>query len=315
MENIVVVGNHCQFGVKSVGSLEVVMGMIENGAAEFDSNMVEQSKTPRDPAQDKTYDPLAPYDCWMDQERCVNETTEQKETTEAQRIKKTSVSAQEKSHEIRDIGLNDGEIPHNEDTNEQEPTLENVRIYLDSKYLEVASQNGLSCLEDIDIPPGATSVNPGCGQLVPLKVEATNDSVLSENGDRGSSGVNPSYGKLIPLKVEATNDSVLLESNSRGSSRQRIKRKAKLEGPGSSSWLLRSKSEEKPKASEPVETVNEGSANGEKKRRGRKPKNVQKGTVSEFSSKKTHLRYLMHRINYEQNLIDAYSAEGWRGQR
>ncbi|KAL1534544.1 pathogenesis-related homeodomain protein-like [Salvia divinorum] len=223
----------------------------------------------------------------MDHERCVSEKMENKEMSEAQHIEKPSFSAQEKSHEVREIGLNNGEIPYNEDAHEQEPTLENVRICLDSEYLEVTSQNGLSCLEDMGIPPGTTSVNPGCGALVPLKVEATIDY-----------------------------DSVITENDGTGSSRQRIKRKAKLEGPSSTSLLLRSRSQEKPKAPEPVavEIVNEGSANKEKKKRGRKPKNMQKTTVSEFSRKKNHLRYLLHKISYEQNLIDAYSAEGWRGQ-
>ncbi|XP_042009772.1 pathogenesis-related homeodomain protein-like [Salvia splendens] len=222
----------------------------------------------------------------MDDERCVSEKMEKNEMSEAQHVEKPPFSAQEKSHEVREIGLNNGEISHNEDAHKQEPTLENVRICLDSEYLEVTSQNGLSCIEDMGIPPGTTFIKPGCGALVPLKVEATND-----------------------------NDSVILENDGTGSSMQRIKRKA-LEGPSSTSLLLRSRSQEKPKAPEPVavEIVNEGSADIEKKKRGRKPKNMQKTTVSEFSRKKNHLRYLLHKISYEQNLIDAYSAEGWRGQ-
>ncbi|XP_042006642.1 pathogenesis-related homeodomain protein-like [Salvia splendens] len=223
----------------------------------------------------------------MDDERPVSEKMEKNEMSEAQHIEKPPFSAQEKSHEVREIGLNNREIFHNGDPREQEPTLENVRICLDSEYLEVTSQNGFSCIEDMGIPPGTTSINPGCGALVPLKVEANNN-----------------------------NDSIILENDGTGSSRQRIKRRAKLEGPPSTSLLLRSRSQENPKAPEPVavEIVNEGSANKEKKRRGRKPKNMQKTTVSEFSRKKNHLRYLLHKISYEQNLIDAYSAEGWRGQ-
>ncbi|KAL1564518.1 pathogenesis-related homeodomain protein-like isoform X2 [Salvia divinorum] len=292
------------------------MGLIDNGAAQLESNLCQQSNSPKDPAQDQKSDP--PYHCRMDHERCVSETMEQKEMNEAQHIEKTLVSEQEKSHETRAIGLNNGEISHNEYTNDQEPTLENVRIHLDSKYLEVASQNVLSCLEDMSIAPGTTSISPGCRAQVLLNIEATNDSALLENDDRGSPGANPGCENLKPLKVEVTNDndSVILENDGTGCSRQRIKRKAKLEGPSSTSWLLRSRSQEKPKAPEPVavETVNEGSAYVEKKKRGRKPKNMQKTTVSEFSRKKNHLRYLLHRINYEQNLIDAYSAEGWRGQ-
>ncbi|XP_047980635.1 pathogenesis-related homeodomain protein-like [Salvia hispanica] len=223
----------------------------------------------------------------MDDERRVSEKMENNEMSEAQHIEKLPFSAQEKSHEVREIGLSNGEISHNEDAHKQEPTLENVRICLDSEYLEVTSQNGLSCIEDMGIPPGTTFIKPGCGALVPLKVEATND-----------------------------NDAVILENDGTGSSRQRRKRKTELEGPSSTSLLLRSRSQEKPKAPEPVavEIVNEGSANIEKKKRGRKPKNMQKTTVSEFSRKKNHLRYLLHKISYEQNLIDAYSAEGWRGQ-
>ncbi|KAH6793559.1 hypothetical protein C2S52_004036 [Perilla frutescens var. hirtella] len=252
------------------------MGLIENGAA--------QSKNPRDLDQDRKCDTLTQDNYQMDHERFVSETVEQKEMNEAQNIEMTSVSALEKSDVMREIGLNDGEISPNEDTEKREPALENVNIYLDSTYLEVASQNGFMGLEHMGVTPGTVSVNP------------------------------PGGGKLVPVLVEATNDSGLLENNDRGSSGQRRKRKAKLKGPASSSWVLRSKMPEKPKAPESIETVKEGIANGEKKRRGRKGKNMQKSNVNEFARTKTHLRYLLHRINYEQNLIDAYSAEGWRGQ-
>ncbi|XP_076951334.1 pathogenesis-related homeodomain protein-like [Bidens hawaiensis] len=35
---------------------------------------------------------------------------------------------------------------------------------------------------------------------------------------------------------------------------------------------------------------------------------------NEFSKIKTHLRYLLNRMKYEQNFIDAYAGEGWKGQ-
>lgn len=295
------------------------MGLMENGAVQLESNMLEQSKNPSDPAQDQRYD---------------------SEMTGAQIVEKTSVLAQEKLQEIGEIGLTDGEISNNKDTKEQEPTLENVRIDLDSKYLEVASQNGFTCLEHMSIPSGtngklvplkveatndslvlgnddtgSSSLNPCCEKLASVKVEASNDSVLLENDDRVPSGVDPGYEKVSQVKVEATSNSVFSGNDDRGSSQQRRNRKAKLKGPVTSSWDLRPKSQEKVKSPEPVETVQEGNANGEKKRRGRKPKNMQNNTINEFSRTKTHLRYLMHRISYEQNLIDAYSAEGWRGQR
>ncbi|EPS70892.1 hypothetical protein M569_03865, partial [Genlisea aurea] len=50
-----------------------------------------------------------------------------------------------------------------------------------------------------------------------------------------------------------------------------------------------------------------------KKKRERKTKS-NNSSANEFSRMKPHLRYLLHRIKYEQSLIDAYSAEGWKGQ-
>ncbi|KAG9137048.1 hypothetical protein Leryth_018997 [Lithospermum erythrorhizon] len=41
---------------------------------------------------------------------------------------------------------------------------------------------------------------------------------------------------------------------------------------------------------------------------------MKKTPVSEFLRMRNHLRYLLHRITIEQNLIDAYSSEGWRKQ-
>ncbi|XP_076953905.1 pathogenesis-related homeodomain protein-like [Bidens hawaiensis] len=35
---------------------------------------------------------------------------------------------------------------------------------------------------------------------------------------------------------------------------------------------------------------------------------------NEFSKIKRHLRYLLNRMKYEQNFIDAYAGEGWKGQ-
>ncbi|PWA99616.1 Homeodomain-containing protein [Artemisia annua] len=76
--------------------------------------------------------------------------------------------------------------------------------------------------------------------------------------------------------------------------------------------VLRSRSQEKPKIPEPVEAPSQDADSKEKKRR--KKKKINKDQKDEFSKIKTHLRYLIKRMSYEQNFIDAYVGEGWKGQ-
>lgn len=84
--------------------------------------------------------------------------------------------------------------------------------------------------------------------------------------------------------------------------------------PPVSNRVLRSRSQEKPKASESKAVEVENSANEGRKSKQRKGR-MKKIPVNEFSRIRTHLRYLLHRVKYERNLIDAYSCEGWKGQR
>ncbi|KAL3515339.1 hypothetical protein ACH5RR_022241 [Cinchona calisaya] len=90
------------------------------------------------------------------------------------------------------------------------------------------------------------------------------------------------------------------------------KRKSTLAAPVSAR-VLRARSQEKPKDCEPRDVVMEDGVT-EANRRKRKKKQTRKIPVNEFSRIRAHLRYLLHRIKYEQNLIDAYSGEGWKGQ-
>ncbi|KAA0037202.1 pathogenesis-related homeodomain protein [Cucumis melo var. makuwa] len=64
------------------------------------------------------------------------------------------------------------------------------------------------------------------------------------------------------------------------------KKNYKLRSLVSSDRVLRSRTQEKAKAPEPMD---------------------------EYSSIRNHLRYLLNRIRYEQSLIEAYSSEGWKG--
>uniref|UniRef100_A0A803MFT9 Pathogenesis-related homeodomain protein n=1 Tax=Chenopodium quinoa TaxID=63459 RepID=A0A803MFT9_CHEQI len=76
---------------------------------------------------------------------------------------------------------------------------------------------------------------------------------------------------------------------------------------------LRSRSNENTKDPEP--SINLETTKGSTGRRGRKKGKGKDGKSDDaFSKMRKHLRYLLHRIHYEQNLLDAYSSEGWRGQ-
>ena len=74
---------------------------------------------------------------------------------------------------------------------------------------------------------------------------------------------------------------------------------------------------EKPKEPEPTSNLVDGNSNdGVKRKSGRKKKKRrEEGITDQFSRIRSHLRYLLNRISYENSLIDAYSGEGWKGYR
>ncbi|CAN1164653.1 Homeobox protein HAZ1 [Linum perenne] len=76
---------------------------------------------------------------------------------------------------------------------------------------------------------------------------------------------------------------------------------------------LRSKSQDKQKATESSEKPTNVSSEREK-RRARKKKRSQETVKNEYKRIRSHLRYLLHRMKFEQSLIVAYSGEGWKGQ-
>ncbi|KAK8561311.1 hypothetical protein V6N13_149515 [Hibiscus sabdariffa] len=81
----------------------------------------------------------------------------------------------------------------------------------------------------------------------------------------------------------------------------------------SSDGVLLSKSQEKSKATEPSNNLPDVGSSKQQKRRKRKKREEKNEISDEYSRIRKHLRYLLNRINYERNLIDAYSTEGWKG--
>ncbi|KAL5857789.1 hypothetical protein ACOSQ3_005247 [Xanthoceras sorbifolium] len=77
--------------------------------------------------------------------------------------------------------------------------------------------------------------------------------------------------------------------------------------------VLRSRSQEKPKAPKSNNNLADVSSHGEKKRKTNNKKKGGRTIIDDYSRIRAHLRYLLNRINYEKSLIDAYSGEGWKG--
>lgn len=147
---------------------------------------------------------------------------------------------------------------------------------------------------------------------------------------------NPSYELIERHTKSATENSSLVpsetvsENASKNSSRygckdeQNSSSRKKSRSLVSSDRVLRSRTGEKPEApklsnnvatlesSNIVANVSDGK---EEKRKKRKKKHLERDSADEFSRIRRHLRYLLNRINYEKSLIDAYSGEGWKGNR
>ncbi|MED6170675.1 hypothetical protein PIB30_033239 [Stylosanthes scabra] len=94
-----------------------------------------------------------------------------------------------------------------------------------------------------------------------------------------------------------------------------LKKKYMLRSLGSSDRALRSRTREKPKPPESNSNLVDVNNDGVKNKRGRKKKKKSRGeeVIDEFSRIRARLKYLLSRVRYEQNLIDAYSHEGWKG--
>lgn len=97
----------------------------------------------------------------------------------------------------------------------------------------------------------------------------------------------------------------------------KLSKKYVLRSLGSSDRALRSRTKDnKPKDPEPIDTVtdvNNDEMKTKERRKKKKKKTRKEGINDQFSKIRAQLRYYLNRISYEQNLIDAYSGEGWKG--
>lgn len=120
-------------------------------------------------------------------------------------------------------------------------------------------------------------------------------------------------------QFEASSKSLVNKSSSLGrrdkqTSKPREK-KYMLRSLVSSDRVLRSRTKEKPKSlgsSNSLSNVGNGVDKGMKERKKRRGTRI---VDDEFTRIRRRLRYFLKRIHYEQNLIDAYSSEGWKGNR
>ncbi|XP_071729947.1 pathogenesis-related homeodomain protein-like [Rutidosis leptorrhynchoides] len=135
-------------------------------------------------------------------------------------------------------------------------------------------------------------------------IELMNGTVVAE--PKYSTGIYSTPTKLGRLPEDTSKC-----SSQQGKRKREQPRKDKI-NVTASSRVLRSRSQEKPKIPESIEAPSQDAAS--KERRRRKMKKIKKDQDDEFSKIKKHLRYLLNRMSYEQNFIEAYAGEGWKGQ-
>ncbi|XP_044507692.1 homeobox protein HAT3.1 isoform X2 [Mangifera indica] len=161
-------------------------------------------------------------------------------------------------------------------------------IYKDSSEL-LNQSSTIEHLKQPDVPikiPDVEHLEPSCDDLVK----------------------NSCHSQTPPKDV--VKNSSCLDCKGKKASKS-LKKKYMLGSLRCSDRVLRSRSQEKPKAPEPSNNLADVSSSGGKKINQKRRK--KKIVADEYSRIRRHLGYLLNRINYEQSLISAYSGEGWKG--
>ncbi|CAK8573880.1 unnamed protein product [Lathyrus sativus] len=172
-------------------------------------------------------------------------------------------------------------------------------------------------VKDISLPnePGETS------GTVTGPVEDQTQSVLAQvDADSLNEVLNPPSGDVAK---NVSSDCSEGKSKSLARSRSRHVGKTNSKPPKKKKYILRSlgsdralrSRDNKPKAPEPINNVVDvnNDETKTKKEKKKKKKARKEGINDQFSRIRAQLRYYLNRMGYEQNLIDAYSGEGWKG--
>ncbi|KAG2704114.1 hypothetical protein I3760_06G169500 [Carya illinoinensis] len=173
--------------------------------------------------------------------------------------------------------------------------VQNVPAETSSILPSCIVKNG-SAAEHIGLAPKGTNNNLGSEKLGPPKEDTTTNFSL-EQLER-------------PAKHAFKKSRWLGRRDNR--TPKSLRKKYMLRSLAASDRVLRSRTHGMPKATGSSSNLENVSAMEEKQRKSKKRRG-KRIVADEFSRIRTHLRYLLNRISYEQNLIDAYSSEGWKG--
>jgi hypothetical protein len=169
--------------------------------------------------------------------------------------------------------------------------------------------------EAVEMSDAVTDLVEDQTQSVPAQVNtsaANNEPLDTPSGDAAKISSSD-------CSERKSNNSPQLREKHAYKKNSKLSKKYILRSLGSSDRTLRSRTKDnKPKDPEPINTVadvnNDEMKTKERKKR-KKKKTRKEGINDQYSRIRAQLRYYLNRISYEQNLIDAYSTEGWRGSR
>ncbi|XP_059647855.1 homeobox protein HAT3.1 [Cornus florida] len=176
---------------------------------------------------------------------------------------------------------------------------------------------GNSSCEQLRSPPQDAAMKSCLEQLGSPEDAAMNSNLERLGHPPDSASQNPCLEQIGSSLPDADKNPCELEHRDKRTSAKSRKGKYAVSPSVGCNRVLRSRSQEKPKAQEPVNTLAEHGANEEtkkKKKKKKKKRQEKRTTVNEFKRIRNHLRYLLCRMSYEQNLIVVYSGEGWKGQ-